>query len=222
MTARRMRLHGGPLSPFVRKVGIVLIEKGLAEQVEFIRSPAAMMKANVSLMKLNPLSKIPVLEIGEQALFDSDVICEYLDTQYPQPSLLPASGAARWQALRWNALASGALDALVLWRFELNRATSQQSSATLQTYAEKLHATLALIEAESNVWQSTAFGIAQIAMGCLFGYLDFRFTALDWRAAQPRCATWYAAFMQRASARATIPYEQAYPLADVQPLWSPV
>jgi glutathione S-transferase len=217
-----MRLHGGPLSPFVRKVGICVLEKGIEQRVERLRSPTAMLKANESLMHLNPLSKIPTLETGTHVLFDSDVICEFLDAAFPTPLLFPAVGDERWRALRWNALASGALDMLVLWRFELNRPEQQQSPTALQVYEQKCSATLARIETEMPALQASGFGIGHVAMGCVFGYLDFRFASLGWRKGRPQSAAWFEQFMLRPSAQATMPYEGVYPLAGITPFWKPV
>jgi glutathione S-transferase len=211
-----MILHGGPVSPFVRKVGICLIEKGLENQVRRQRSPTAMVKANVDLLAYNPLSKIPTLVTSDgDTLFDSDVICEYLDTTFPPSTLCPAAGKERWSALRWNALGSGALDSLVLWRFERNRPPTHQMPEVLRAYEIKMQAVLALVEKEMPALESTAYGLGHIAIGCVFGYMDFRFPNLDWHAGHPRSAAWFRDFfMQRPSSRRTIPYEGACPSDD--------
>lgn len=213
-----MKLHGGPISPFVRKVGICLIEKQLEDTCSLQRSVTAILEPNLALMRDNPLSKIPTLISDDGlALFDSNVICEYLDVQFPTPQLLPPAGDPRWRALRWNALGSGTLDALVLWRFERNRPIEQQSAAALKAYAIKLRTTLALIEAEMPELADAPFGLGHIALGCVFGYLDFRFADAPWRADHPHAAAWYSQFLQRPSARRTAPFEGAAP-ADH--LWS--
>jgi glutathione S-transferase len=211
----RMVLHGGPISPFVRKAGICVIEKGLEESVRCQRSPAAMAKANLDLLTYNPLIKIPTLVMERRVLFDSDVICEYLDAITPPSTLFPAAGDARWSALRWNALGSGALDALVLWRFERNRPAAHQSQDVLDVYRIKIQAVLALVEREIASLEPAGYGIGHIATGCLFGYLDFRFADLDWRAACPRSAAWYRdSFLSRPSSRRTVPYEGERPAGD--------
>jgi glutathione S-transferase len=203
-----MKLHGGPISPFVRKVSILLIEKDLLHLVELVRSPTAMVLANVELMKYNPLSKIPTLITEDgSALFDSDVICEYFDVNYGVARLIPPEAGPRWQALQWNALGSGGLDAAVLWRFERNRPVDQQSADTLKAYEAKLHHTLAYIENEIPVVRVTPFGIGHIALGCYLGYLDFRFRDIDWRTNHVASAAWYSQFAERPSVRATMPYE---------------
>lgn len=213
-----MRLHGGPISPFVRKVGITLIEKQIEGACTLQRSPTALLEPNLALMRDNPLSKIPTLIAdGGQALFDSDVICEYLDVRFPAPRLIPLAGDARWQTLRWNALGSGALDALVLWRFERNRPLPQQSDRTIKAYETKMRATLALMETEMAQLEQTSFGLGHIAIGCVFGYLDFRFADVSWRTDHPRSAAWYSHFQSRPSVRRTVPFEGAAPLDH---LWS--
>jgi glutathione S-transferase len=207
-----MKLLGGPLSPFVRKVGVCLIEKQLEGACKLQYSQTAMVKPNLALMRDNPLSKIPTLITDDgTALFDSDVICEYLDVQFPAPQLIPPAGAARWRALRWSALGSGTLDALVFWRFERNRPIEQQSVATLEAYSTKLQATLALIEVEMPALAATPFGIGHIALGCVFGYLDLRFADFPWRATHPDAATWYSQLLQRPSFGRTTPFEGAAP-----------
>jgi glutathione S-transferase len=206
-----VKLYGGPISPFVRKAGMCIIEKGLEQRVERVRAYTAMIQANVELMRRNPLSKIPVLETDQgTALFDSDVICEFLDTEFSSGlRLYPTAGAMRWQVLRWNALACGALDALVLWRFERNRPIALQSAEVLSTFATKLHACLDSIEAELPSISATDFSIAHISIACMFGYCDFRFQDLDWRTQHPLSVSWFEQFKQRPSARRTAPFEDA-------------
>jgi len=220
----RMILHGGPISPFVRKVGICIIEKGLDTQVDYVRSPTAMVKVNAELLPHNPLSKIPTLITTDgMALFDSDVICEYLDTLSPPLTLFTNDEARHWQVLRWNALGTGALDAAILWRFERNRPPDKQMEQVLQAYATKFEATLRLLEQEMPLLMRAPYGIGHIAIGCYLGYLDFRFADIDWRSAHPRCAAWFRdEFVQRVSTQRTVPYEKAPPPSIHPHLWKPV
>jgi len=204
-----MKLFGGPISPFVRKVSIALLEKGLESQVERIRARTALLQANIPLMELNPLSKIPVLLAPDgMAVFDSDVICEYLDGEFPNgPRLLPPSGAPRYQALCWTALASGMLDALVLWRFERNRPVAQQSAAVLTAFEQKIRCSVALVEQLLPEVARAPMGLPQITLGCVFGYFDFRFPDFDWRTGHSGSASWYDTFLRREAAQKTMPYE---------------
>jgi glutathione S-transferase len=218
-----MVLRGGPISPFVRKVGICIVEKGLESRFKFVRSFASMVQPNMELLTYNPLSKIPTLLTDDgQTLFDSDVICEYLDSTSAPSSLIPPAGPARWQVLRWNALGSGALDVLVLWRFERNRPAPQQSAEVLQAYAVKIAAVLARVEAEMPVVVAQPFAMGHVAFGCLFGYLDFRFSDIDWRSAHPACAAFFADFSRRPSALKTEPYEDGRTTSLSGHLWPPV
>jgi glutathione S-transferase len=204
-----MTLFGGPISPFVRKVGMALIVKGLDSQVKCVRARTAMLQANVTLMEFNPLSKIPVLlGLDGDPLYDSDVICEYLDAEFPDgPRLLPPSGAPRYQALCWTALASGMLETMVLWRFERNRSVAQQSQPLLATYEQKIRCCLDRVEALMPKIASAPMVLPQITLGCVFGYFDFRFAEFDWRTGHADSTRWYELFLQREAAQRTEPYE---------------
>lgn len=202
-----MKLHWGPNSPFVRKVMIAAHETGLAERITLVRSLVAMNKANPAVLRDNPLGKIPTLVTDEgEALFDSDVICDWFDGLHAGPPLVPPGGPQRRQALRWNALGSGALDALVLWRNERMRPEAHRSQETLRTCEQKMAAILAWIEAQVPALDAAPFGRGHIAIGCVFGYLDLRFAdALDWRAGHPLAAAWFERFSARPSVRLTEP-----------------
>lgn len=199
-----MKLHWGPVSPFVRKVMITAHEVGVVERIELVRSFVAMNQANPAVMAHNPLSKIPTLVTDDgTVLFDSDVICEYLDQLGDHPRLFPPAGEPRWTALRWNALGSGFMDALVLWRNERMRPDGHQSMPTLQAYSQKVDATLNWIEQGVDAFGARPFSIGHVALGCALGYLDLRFDDLNWREGRPRTAAWMRAFMQRPSAQST-------------------
>lgn len=211
MSAPKLQLHGGPISPFVRKVGLTILEKGIEKGVECVRSPTAMLEPNLKLMPYNPLSKIPTLILEDgSALYDSDVICDYLDFRFPTPRLFPPREQS-WRARTWNALASGGLDALVLWRFERMRTPVQQNARLLEAYAFKLSAILERMEKEIEMLERAPFGIGHIAFGSFFGYLDFRFADIEWRTGHVHCAAWFQVFMNRSAAQRTVPYEGKAP-----------
>lgn len=179
-------------------------ETGLAERITLMRSPVAMNKVNTDVMADNPLSKIPTLITGDgQVLFDSDVICEYLDSLHQGPRLIPAAGDERWDVLKWNALGSGMLDALVLWRNERMRPEGHRSAETLRAYEQKCCATLEYVERAITRLQAQPFGLGHISIGCMFGYLDLRFADLEWRNASPASARWFNSFSERPSAQCT-------------------
>ena len=200
-----MQLHWSPKSPYVRKVMICAHELQLTPQLELVRSVAAMLKPNAALMQDNPLSKIPTLVLPDgQTLFDSVVICEYLD-HLAGGALFPKDGPARWAALRWHALGDGLLDALILWRNERERAAPL--SDLLAAFELKTRASLQLLEGEVPSLEGSAFGIGHLTLVCALGYIDYRFDTLGWRAQAPQLAAWFAKMQQRASVAATEPVD---------------
>lgn len=205
MNEKKLTLHWSPKSPYVRKVMVCAHELGLVPQLELVRSVAAMLKPNPTIMAVNPLSKIPTLvrEDGS-VLFDSVVICEYLDAR-AGGSLFPKQGEARWQALRWHAFGDGLLDALILWRNERERAVPLQP--LLDAFELKVRASLQLLDAEAEALAAAPFSIGAITVGCALGYIDYRFDALGWRAIAPRLAAWHAQLCQRPSFQATEPID---------------
>ena len=197
-----MKLHWSPRSPFVRKVMVFAHETGLVDRLTCVRTVVAMKAPNAALLPDNPLSKIPTLVLDDGSpLYDSGVICEYLDTLHDQAKLFPAEGAARWAALRRQALGDGFLDFLLLWRHERERSPTSQT--LLDAFALKYQATMKSLEQEAMALGRTPFGIGHIAIGCGLSYLDFRFPDLAWRDGYPQIATWHASFAQRPSAKAT-------------------
>lgn len=200
-----MQLHWSPKSPYVRKVLICAHELQLVDQLELVRSVAAMLKPNAALMQVNPLSKIPALVLDDgRTLFDSVVICEYLDTQ-AGGALFPKEGQARWAALRWHALGDGLLDALILWRNEREREVPL--TALLAAFELKTEASLQLLESEVAALQASDFGIGHLTLVCALGYLDYRFNSFGWRQQAPQLAAWFAQMQQRPSVVATEPAE---------------
>lgn len=200
-----LTLHWSPKSPYVRKVMIVAHEHGLMPRLNLVRSVAAMLQPNDRLMQDNPLSKIPTLVRADgSTLFDSVVICEYLDA-LGGGTLFPTTGEARWQALRWHAFGDGLLDALILWRNERERAVPLP--ALIDAFDRKTHAALAVLEREAEALARAPFSIGTLTLGCALGYLDYRFDALGWRQQAPRLAAWEAGLAQRPSMQATRPVD---------------
>jgi glutathione S-transferase len=200
-----MRLHWSPKSPYVRKVMICAHELGLVSELALVRSVAAMLKPNPAIMVDNPLSKIPTLKREDgSTLFDSVVICEYLNDR-AGGSLFPSTGEARWQALRWHALGDGLLDALILWRNEREREVPLQP--LLDAFELKTRAALQLLESEAGALGAAPLSIGQVTLGCALGYLDYRFGTLGWRALAPRLAAWFVTLQARPSFQATEPID---------------
>ena len=202
-----MKLHYSPTSPYVRKVMIVAIETGQAAKID--KPTANMADAAAPYAKDNPLAKVPALVTDDGlALFDSPVICEYLDSLHGGAKMFPAPGAARWRALRQQALADGILDAALLRRYEMQRPQQLQS----QDWADKqkLKMTRALDALESEAAQLDGpLTIGTITVGCTLGYLDLRFAAERWRQGHPKLASWYEKTAKRQSFLDTVPKDPA-------------
>jgi glutathione S-transferase len=203
-----MKLHWSPRSPFVRKVMIVAHERGFGDRITCVRTVAAMTKPHAELMKDNPLSKIPTLVLDDgTVIYDSPVICEYLDSLDGGPKLFPAEAGARFIALRRQALGDGFLDLMVFMRNERERA--HPSELHQVSAAARRTAVLKSLERDAPALSATSFGIGHIAIGCALSYLDFRYADEDWRKNHPLIADWHSAFAARPSVRATVPVDDA-------------
>jgi len=205
-----MKLHWSPRSPFVRKVMIAAHEIGLADRIICVRTVAATTKPNADLMRDNPLSKLPTLVLDDgRVLFDSRVICEYLDLLHDGPKLFPEDPVDRFSALQWQSLGDGFLDFLLLWRNELSRPSEQQSRVHLDNYVVRREGVLGRIDQVAPDLSAGSFSIGHIALGCALSYLDFQFPEDDWRAAHAAAADWHADFSARPSVRSTEPVDDS-------------
>ncbi len=204
-----MKLYWSSRSPYVRKVMLFAHECGIAGRIECIRTLVAMTKPNTDLLRINPLGKIPTLVLDDgSALYDSVVICEYLDSLHNGRKLFPESGSARWTALRRHALGNNLLDNLLLWRNELLRPLQQQSPETLAAFNLKVRNAIAALNDEAAALSAAPVDIGQVAIGSALDYADFRFAALRWRAQAPHLSHWFASFAQRPAMRATAHVDQ--------------
>ena len=179
-----MKLIGSNTSPYVRKVRIVMAEKKLDYQ--FVEEDV--WAATTVMAHSNPLGKVPCLVMeGGEAVFDSRVIVEYLDTLSPVGKLIPAQGRERAEVKTWEALADGLLDAAVLARLEATwsgRSDAQRSQAWIDRQMGKIHATVKAMSvglAEKSFCSGIHFSLSDVAVGCALGYLDLRFTQINWR-----------------------------------------
>ena len=203
-----MKLFWSPRSPFVRKVMVFAHEAGLAGRIETVKTLVSSTAANRDLMRVNPLGKIPTLITDDgKVLFDSFVICEYLDGLHAGAKLIPQAPDKRWQALRWHALGDNLLDNLVPWRGELMRPKPQQSPETLVAYDAKTRASLDFLEGEATALGTAPVGIGHVALGVALGYIDFRFPGLGWRDGRSKLAAWHETFARRASYHDTLPVD---------------
>ncbi len=190
-----MKLYGSETSPYVRKARILIKEKHLP--VQWVKEAPG--DAGARFAELNPLGKVPVLELDDgSALFDSPVIVEYLDRSEGEP-LIPLNGEARWQVQKIHALADGILDAVVLRLTETRRQPVQQSLEAMEKQEQKI--ANALYYAEKLVDRKTylvgdRFSVADLALGVALEYIDFRYPH-DWRARTPRLAYWLAGISTR-------------------------
>lgn len=199
----KMKLHWSPRSPFVRKVMIVLHETNLLDDVELVRSLVAVhLPPNPDVMVDNPLGKIPTLITSDgTTLFDSRVICEYLDMR-SGGMLIPADPNARLAQMRWQAMADGLIDILLLWRTELTRETGPWPAVT-SGWQIKVRTVLERLESEAGKLGEPRFGLGQIAIICALGQLDFRWNDAAWRDYFPRLAALDAIWNERGSILAT-------------------
>jgi glutathione S-transferase len=178
-----MKLIASLSSPYARKVRIVMAEKKLDFQLVLED-----VWATDEVLKSNPLGKVPCLVMeGGEAVFDSRVIVEYLDTLSPVGKLIPASGRERVEVRTWEALADGVLDAALLARMEqvwTGRSEAQRSQAWIDRQMSRVDAALAAMSkglGDKPYCMGIHLTLADIAVGCALGYLNFRFPAIAWR-----------------------------------------
>jgi|APTNR8051073442_1049403.scaffolds.fasta_scaffold28032_2 glutathione S-transferase len=200
-----MKLRYTPTSPYVRKVTVTAHERGLDGRIE--RIPTDVWDPNSDIGRDNPLGKVPALTTDDGlVLYDSPVICEYLDSVGDGPRLFPATGVERWIALRRAALGDGILDAGVARLLEGRREEALRSATWVARQAGKVAAGLDALEAEAGDLDAP-LTIGHIAIAAALGFLDFRFAAEDWRPTRPALARWYETFAARPSMQATVPQE---------------
>ena len=197
-----MKLRYSTTSPFVRKVHVVAIETGQIDKIDLVKTntadPASGLNAH------NPLNKVPALALDDgSTLYDSRVICEYLDAQ-AKGAFFPASGPARWTALRRQALADGMMDAAVLRMMETRRPEGQRSPEW--DARQKLKVTQGLMALEAD-HLGPQLDIGTLSVAIILDYLDFRFKAEDWRAKHPKLTAWHKTFATRASLQKTLPHD---------------
>ena len=203
-----MKLLGSSSSPYVRKVRVVMAEKKL----DFVFVPEDVWSEQTTISESNPLGKVPCLVMeGGEALFDSRVIVEYLDTLSPVGKLIPPLGRDRAEVKTWEALADGLLDASILARLEATwagRTDAQRSQAWIDRQLDKVQACVKSMShglGDKPFCAGIHFGLADIAVGCALGYLDFRFAQMDWRTDHPNLHKLHDKLMLRPSFADTLP-----------------
>jgi len=202
-----MKLIGSLTSPYVRKVRIVMAEKRLDYHFELED-----VWASDRILDANPLGKVPCLVMeGGEAVFDSRVIVEYMDTLSPVSRLIPERGRERAEVRTWEALADGLLDAAIVARLEQTwpgRNEAQRSQAWIDRQMVKVHASLAAMSkglGEKPWCSGIHFALSDIAVGCALGYVDFHFGHIGWRGDYPNLARLSDKLAQRQSFIDTAP-----------------
>jgi glutathione S-transferase len=202
-----MKLYYAQKSPFVRKVLVVANEIGIAERFDKLDCSTTT-PINPDRSNPNPLNKLPAIELDDGTLlFDSPVVCEYLDAEFGDGSIFPSEPAAKWTALRLQALADGLLDAAVLLRYETHlRPDSLRWNEWAIGQMGKIDGALADMENYAASYGDRV-DIGTISVACAVAYLDFRYKDKNWRAICPKLADWYDTFVKRPSMQATQPPE---------------
>jgi glutathione S-transferase len=200
-----MKIYYSATSPFVRKCLICAHELGLFDRLELVPAAAHPVNRDRSLVAVNPLGKVPTLVTDEGAvLYDSPVICEYLNS-LGDGRLLPEQGAARWNALVDQSLADGIMDAAILTRYETAvRPESLRWNEWVSGQLDKVSCGLAAIEPRARALGERV-DLGTVALGCALGYLDFRNASLGWREKHPDTAVWFDRFGKRDSMTLTRP-----------------
>ncbi len=200
-----LRLFYSATSPYVRKVMVVLHETGLLAQVELVPASGSPVARGTAPVAQNPLGKVPTLERPEGgALYDSRVICRYLDAR-AGTRLYPAEPRL-WDAITLESLADGMLDAALLMVYEGRiRPEAARHAPWVEGQWEKIARALDTLESRWVPYLAGPRCIGQIALGCALGYLDLRHADRDWRAGHPELAAWEGRNATRDSFVATVP-----------------
>ncbi|MFO1162666.1 MAG: glutathione S-transferase N-terminal domain-containing protein [Reyranellaceae bacterium] len=196
-----MKLAFSPASPYVRKVTACAIARGIDGQIE----RWTVGTTDPALLEFNPLSKVPTLITDDGTrLYDSPVICEYLDSVGSAPKLFPAAGPARWKAICQQALGDGILDATQPRRREVALPQDDGRKAYIEVQQGKVKRSLAELEKEADkLGDLTTIG--EVTIGCALGYLDFRYANEPWRPGHPKLEAWYARVSKLPPLAQTVP-----------------
>lgn len=196
-----MKLAYSPASPYVRKVTACAIKRGLDDKIERWKVATT----DPALLEFNALSKVPTLITDDgMKLYDSPVICEYLDSLGSAPRLFPPAGPARWKALAQEALADGILDATQPRRRELTLPQDEGRKGYIELQQGKVKRALDVLEKEAASLGELAT-IGEITIGVALGYLDFRYANEPWRPGHPALEAWYAKVVKLPPLALTVP-----------------
>lgn len=200
-----MKLLYTPNSPYARKVRIVALEK----HIELTLQEVVLSDPDAPVKNYNPLGKVPVLIMDDgDSLYDSRVIVEYLDNHAPGTHLIPTDNSSKIWVRRWEALADGICDAAVAAMLEGRKPAEQQSQATIDKQLEKVMRGLEVLNLDitKKKWcVNETFSLADIALGCMLGYLDLRFKHLLWQDKFINLTKHYSVLVKRPSFKQTMP-----------------
>jgi glutathione S-transferase len=193
-----MKLHWSPRSPYVRKVMIAAHEMGVADRFGCVRTIVSPFKPVEDYYAENPLNKIPALVLDDGFIvYDSRVICEYLDTLHDGRKLFPAAGFERLMALRNLALGDGLVDVGMMRLIERAKPEERRTPEIVAANERKTRETVDRLENDAAMLTDRPYDIGHVAIGTALGYLDFRFPGDNWRQGRPRLAAWHDAWLQR-------------------------
>jgi len=202
-----MKLSFSPASPFARKVRIAAIELGLIDRIEFFSTTVAPGQANEEYSQITPLKKLPVLILDNgEVILDSYVIVEYLDELVGGGKLIPASGPLRWKIKTDHSLLQGALDSMLLCRYEkMVRPEGARWQAWSDDHWNRAWSAMARFEPQVDAMLARPLDIAQITLACVLGYADFRFADCGWRKAYPNLDRFHEKMLERPSVKISLP-----------------
>ena len=200
-----LRLYTSPTTPFGRKAMVLILEAGLADQVEIAQATGSPLDSSKMPLSQNPLGKIPALERGDgPAVYDSRVICRYLDDRAGAGLYPPAPRL--WETLTLEATADGMIEAAILMLYEDRlRPEEKRFDGWVEGQWAKIARALDTLEGRWVSHLNGPLDMGQIAIGVALSYLDFRFDARGWREGRPELARWHEAFAARESMAATVP-----------------
>jgi glutathione S-transferase len=198
-----MKLFSRPASPFVRKVRVMARDIGIVDQIDeiMLASPEEMY---AEMPKYNPLGKIPALILDDgTVLYESKVICEYLDSLHDGKKFFPTELNVRWKTLLLQGLADGIGEAIITaWMNKFNRPEKFVYEPAISFQIEKVER--GLLEINGQVGDFNKLGrIGPLSVACTIGYLDFRFPDLGWKDQNQELAKWYLTFCELPSMKAT-------------------
>ena len=192
-------------SPYARKVRIVAIEK----RIELEMQEVVLADSNCIVKQYNPLGKVPVLILDNlDSLYDSKVIVEYLDFRTPVAHLIPQDHSSKIWVRRWESLSDGICDAAIAAMLEGRKPPEQQSAAFIEKQLDKVLRGLDVLNLDitKKKWcVNETFSLADIALGCMLGYVDLRFKQLKWQDNYLNLAKHYSLLVKRPSFKQTMP-----------------